>query len=80
MPIPFLFIGIGAVAAAIGVGKTVIAGVDQKDANETNKCASSIVESAKKSAKKCQKQSGNAIKDLGNKKIDILNTSIMSFI
>ena len=47
MPIPFLLIGIGAVTAVVGAGKSVKAVVDQKDAKQTNSYAKAIVETAK---------------------------------
>ena len=56
MPIPFVFIALGAGAAAVGVGKGVKAGIDQKDANETNKYAQSIVERATNTAMKSREK------------------------
>lgn len=50
MPIPLLFIGIGLGTAALGIGKGVKAGIDQKDANNTNAHAQSIVDDATKKA------------------------------
>lgn len=80
MPIPFAFIAIGAGAAALGIGKGVKAGVDQKDANETNERAQDIVDSATKAAKKSRENSSKAIEDLGHKKIWVLDNSVESFI
>lgn len=80
MPIPFAFIAIGAGAAALGIGKGVKAGVDQKDANETNEQAQDIVDNATKAAKVSRENSGKAIEDLGRKKIWILDNSVDSFI
>lgn len=37
MPIPLLFIAAGAGTALFGVGKGVKAGIDQKEASDTNK-------------------------------------------
>lgn len=50
MPLPMLFIGIGVAAAtgAVGVGKTVKAGIDTVNANSINKSANEIVEDATK--------------------------------
>ena len=39
MPIPFAFIAIAAGTAALGIGKSVKAGKDQKDAYRTNESA-----------------------------------------
>ena len=59
MPIPILFIGIAAGAAALGIGKSIKAGIDHKDANETNECARSIAEKATETANQERKASGN---------------------
>lgn len=80
MPIPFAFIAIGAGAAALGVGKGIKAGVDQKDANETNESARDIVNDATKAAKTSRENSSKAIENLGRKKIWILDNSVESFV
>lgn len=80
MPIPLLFIGIGAAAAALGAGKTIKAGVDQKDANNTNERARDIVKEAKDEANTSRKNSGDAITNLGKAKINILEDSVKPFI
>lgn len=80
MPIPLLLIGIGAGAAAVGAGKTIKAGVDQKDANETNERASRITRIATDETNKCRKNSGDAITSLGEKKIWVLDNSIKDFV
>ncbi len=80
MPIPLLFIGIAAATGAVGVGKSVKAGVDQIDANETNERANSIVEDAKEKIEDYRANCGDAISDLGQRKIRILDGSIRSFI
>lgn len=80
MPIPFAFIAIGAGAAALGIGKSVKAGVDQKDAYETNERAQDIVDSATQNAKKSRENSSKAIENLGRKKIWILDNSVESFV
>lgn len=80
MPIPLLFIGVAAATGAFGVGKSVKAGVDQKEANRTNQRADSIVEDASKKIDTCRKNCGTAIDDLGKRKIQILDESIKPFI
>lgn len=80
MPIPFAFIAIGATTAALGIGKGVKAGADQKDANETNERAQSIVDSATRDAQKSRKNCSTAIENLGRKKIWVLDNSVESFI
>lgn len=80
MPIPFLFIAAGAGAAALGIGKSIKAGVDQKEANDTNERAQDIVQEATDSANNARKNSGEAITHLGRTKIKILDDSMRPFI
>lgn len=80
MPIPFLFIGIGAVTGMFGVGKSIKAGADQKDANETNQEANRIVERASRKIDTRRKECGKSIDRLGKCKIEILDQSIKTFI
>lgn len=80
MPIPLLFIGAAAVTGAFGVGKSIKAGVDQKEANKTNERADDIVHSASKKIEVCRKNCGAAIDILGKSKIQILDESVKPFI
>ncbi len=80
MLIPLLLIGIGAGTTAIGIGKGIKAGIDQNDANDTNQCAQSIINSATERANGCRQNSVKAIENLGLKKIWILHNSMNSFI
>lgn len=80
MPIPFLFIGIGASTAAVGLGKSIIAGKNQHEANKTNDIARDIIETATQSANVSRNKSGKAVTDLGQQKIQILNHSMKPFI
>lgn len=80
MPIPLLFIGVAAATGVFGVGKSVKAGVDQKEANRTNERADDIIETASKKIDICRKNCGTAIDDLGKRKIHILDESIKPFI
>ena len=80
MPIPLLFIGIGAAAGALGVGKSIKAGIDQKDANETNERADDIIKEASQKIETCRKNSGTAIDNLGKRKIKVLDGSIKLFV
>lgn len=80
MPIPLLFIGAAVGSAAFGVGKSIKAGVDQKEANETNERADDIIRYASEKIGKCRKNCGTAIDDLGKTKIQILDESIKPFI
>lgn len=80
MPIPLLFIGIGVAAGAFGVGKSIKAGVDQKEASQTNKRADEIIKDASNKIEACRKNCGAAIDNLGECKIRILDESIRPFI
>ena len=79
MPIPFLLIaGIG--AAALGVGKSIKAGVDQHDANDTNDVAQRIIDRSTKAMNTSREESGHALAALGQAKLDILEKDIKSFV
>lgn len=80
MPIPFILMGLGAAAGAVGIGKTIKAGIDAKDAKETNEAANSKVERAKKMVEDARKASGKALEQLGSKKVFVLDKSISLFI
>ena len=80
MPIPLLFIGAGIVTGVFGVGKSIKAGIDQSDANQTNETADIIVKNAAQKIETCRKNCGESIESLGKKKIQILDGSIKSFI
>lgn len=80
MPIPILFIGAAVATGTFGIGKSIKAGVDQKEANDTNERADSIVRDASKKIETCRKNCGTAIDDLGACKINILDHSIKPFI
>ncbi|MGF6989787.1 hypothetical protein M2150_001030 [Lachnospiraceae bacterium PM6-15] len=80
MPIPFLFIGAAAATGVFGVGKSIKAGVDQKEANTTNERADGIVKDASEKVDTCRKNCGAAIDHLGKSKIKILDESVKPFI
>lgn len=80
MPIPFLFIGVAAATGVFGVGKSVKAGADQKEASRTNERADGIVREASKKIDICRKNCGTAIDELGKRKIKILDESIKPFL
>ena len=82
MPLPMLFIGIGVAAAtgAVGVGKTVKAGIDTVNANSINKSANEIVEDATKLLNAQRLACGNSLSCLGNEKLFVLNTSMTQFL
>ena len=65
MPIPLLFMGIGIGSAVFGIGKSIKAGVDQSEANETNDRANAIIKRSKQTIETCRKNCGKAINNLG---------------
>ena len=80
MPLPLLFIGIGAAAGALGIGKTVKASMDQKEANKTNKRADDVIRDASNKIETARKKCGASIENLGKCKIKVLDNSIKPFI
>lgn len=80
MPIPLLFIAAGIGTGLLGIGKSIKAGVDQKEASETNNAADSKIKHAAEKANESRQNCDNAIKDLGKKKVEILNSSINTFV
>lgn len=80
MPIPFLFIAAGVGSGLVGVGKGIKAGIDQKEANDTNEMAERKVDRAKEKANESRKNCGYAIDSLGKKKVAVLDDSIKKFI
>lgn len=80
MPLPLLFIGLGAATAAAGVGKTVKAGIDNSRAKEINENANEKIEHSSKRLDDVRKQCGSALEYLGKEKITILSTSVKAFL
>lgn len=80
MPIPLLFIGAAAVSGAFGLGKTVQASADQKEAKETHNRAERYINEAKDKVETCRRNCGDALDNLGRRKIQILDESIKPFI
>ena len=80
MPLPLLFIGVAAVTGAVGGGKTVKAGVDQKRAKAINAEANDMVEEAAQRLEILRGQCGDALASLGEIKVSVLNSSIRSFL
>lgn len=80
MPIPLLFIAAGVGTGILGIGKGIVAGMEQQEAREANEAAEQIAEQAKKLIMTSREDCGNAIDELGKRKIDVLNKSIKTFI
>ena len=80
MPLPFI-LGAAAVAAGLyGAKKGLDAKDDQDTANYVNEEAQGIVDKAKKAAQKSRKNCGASINKLGEKKVEVLNESVIPFI
>lgn len=80
LPLPLLFIIPIAATGVFGAGKGIKAGVDIKDAQNTNAQANEILESAKKSLEMHRSACSIALNDLGSKKLFILDKSINKFV
>ncbi len=80
MPLPLLFIGIGAVAGALGVGKSAKAVVDVNSANKLNKSATALIEDARDLLERQRLACGRSLEKLGEEKLFILNSSITQFL
>ena len=80
MPLPLILGGVAIGTAALGIGKGIKAGVDMKDASDTNKYAKRIIADAKKDLKLHSKASGVALEKLGSKKLQVLDKSMNRFI
>lgn len=80
MPIPFVFIAIGAISGAFGVGKTVKAGVDTHTAKKVTDEANTILKNAKRRLNRARRQSGKSLEELGRCKVNVLDSSINRFV
>lgn len=80
MPIPFLLIATGVGTGLLGVGKSIKAGIDQKEANDMNSEAEYKIEHSKDKINTSRKNCGKALDVLGERKIEILNGCIQEFI
>lgn len=80
MPLPLLFIAVAAATGLVGVGKSVKAAVDTRDASKTNEKANDIIEGAKKGVERARKSCGADLNKLGKKKFNILDSSINHFV
>lgn len=80
MPLPLLFIGAAAATGALGVGKTVKAGIDTVNANSINKNANEIVEDSTRLLNAQRLACGNSLSRLGSEKLFVLNTSMTQFL
>lgn len=80
MPLPLLFIAVAAATGLVGVGKSVKAVVDTREASKTNEKANDLVNSAKRLLEESRKKCSSELKKLGIAKVRILDSSINDFI
>ena len=80
MPIPFILGGIAIGTGLLGIGKGIKAGIDMKDAKDTNERANTIVDDAKDELEERRKASGKSLEALGSKKLYILDKSMNRFV
>lgn len=80
MPLPLLFIGIAAATGSVGVGKGVKAGLDTYSAKLINKNANEIVDGATSWLNAERMSCGNALRQLGEEKLYILESTIAEFL
>ena len=78
MPLPF--IAVAAVSAAYGVYKSGQAYSDSTDADDINKSANRIVETAKKDVENHRTSCNNALTEFGQKKVDAITKNINAFV
>ena len=80
MPLPLLFIGVAAATGALGLGKTVKAGIDSNQANQLNKDSNEFVEEATNMVNRQRFACGNALTHLGEEKLFVLDNSVSEFL
>ena len=80
MPIPILFIGAAAATGGLGIGKTIKAGIDASNAAKINKSANELVEEATDIVNRQRKACDTALRQLGEEKLYILNSTIPEFL
>lgn len=81
MPIPVLLLGIAAGASgAVGLGKTIKAGIDDNNARMINQSANELIENATKNINAQREACSRSLNRLGELKLYILNSSISMFV
>lgn len=80
MPLPILFIGVAAATGGLGIGKIIKAGVDANNAKQINKSSNEIVESSTDGLNAQRLACGNSLRQLGEEKLYILNSTITEFL
>lgn len=80
MAIPLVFIGIAAITGTIGVGKGVKAGVDHSHAGNITDDANGRITFQTERLDLLRNQCGEALVDLGEEKVFVLNNSVKRFL
>ena len=80
MALPLLFIGVAAATGGLGIGKTIKAGVDSKTAKHLNRDANKIVDIATDRINAHRKACGDALNQLGQQKVYVLNSNLTRFV
>lgn len=80
MPLPLLFIGIAAASGMFGIGGTVKAGFDAKNAKQINKSANELVQESTEYLNAQRLACGNSLTRLGAEKMAVLNGTISDFL
>ena len=80
MPLPLLFIGIAAASGMLGIGGTVKAGFDAKNAKRINKSANKLVQESTAYLNAQRLACGNSLTQLGAEKMSVLNGTISDFL
>ena len=80
MPLPLLFIGIAAASGTLGIGGTVKAGFDAKNAKRINRSANELVQESTDYLNAQRLACGNSLTQLGAEKVSVLNGTISDFL
>lgn len=80
MPLPLLFIGVATATGMFGIGNTVKAGVDAKNAKRINKSANDLVQEATDYLNAQRHACGDSLTHLGAEKVAVLNGTISDFL
>ncbi len=73
MPLPLLFIGIAAATGTIGVGKSVKAVANTREAKTINQDANASIDDAKEALETQRDLCRESLENLGKEKLFILN-------
>lgn len=80
MPLPLFLIGAAAVTGALGVGKTVKAGIDNSNAKKINESANERIKLIEEKLNIARKSCGESLESLGQEKLFILENNVNEFI